>query len=602
MNPASVVACVLAAAVLLAGARMLLQWRRADVRPRPWRAAFLLAAQAVAAVLLYFTLFPPEVPLAAGEMTVLTADAARVPGAAARGRVVALPEAGAPGRLWAGAERVPDLATALRRHPEVRALHVLGRGLPARDREAARGLALEFQPAPLPAGLVDLQPPRDVAAGRRFAVRGRAHALAGGSAELLDPAGRRVARAPLDEAGRFALHGSARSAGPATFAVRLRAARGRVAERIALPLQVLPARRLRALALAGAPDAELKFLRRWALDAGIDLDARIELGAGLQIGRAARDAAALDRLDLLLVDERSWRGLGSGQRATVLAAVDRGLGLLLRMSAGSSASDRRALQALGFEAAPAPRRELRLGAGFVRAGDAADALPAITASPLRLAADDGVVALSAGDGTPLAVWRARGRGRVGVAAFDDSYRLVLAGRGDAHGEAWSRLATVLARPVARAAPPHEVHPAPPGERSIACGLDADPQVVGPDGRAVRILPDPRTGAASCGGFWASAPGWHLLRDPDPTQAGTARETPFFVRAAGEARGLQASELRDATSALAGTTPDAGRAGDASAPGPRWPWFVAWLVVIACLWWLERSRYGLALPPPSKQGD
>ena len=45
---------------------------------------------------------------------------------------VALPEAAASD----GSERVPDLGTALRRHPDVRTLHVVGDGLEARDRDA----------------------------------------------------------------------------------------------------------------------------------------------------------------------------------------------------------------------------------------------------------------------------------------------------------------------------------------------------------------------------------------------------------------------------------------------------------------------------------
>jgi hypothetical protein len=587
VNLQIVVACLLGAAVVLSSARLLLRWRRGPARPRTWRAAFLLGAQLATAALLYLALFPPDAPAPAGGMTVLTADADRVSGVMAHGRVVALPEAGGPAMRWPGAERVPDLATALRRHPATRRLQVIGRGLPARDREAAKGLALRFDPAPLPSGLQELQLPEAVSAGRSFAVSGRAHALSGGGADLLDPAGRRVARAAFDDAGRFALHGSARDSGLADFALQLRDARGRVVERIALPLRVLPARRLRALALAGAPDAELKFLRRWALDAGIDLDVRIELGAGLQIGRASLDAAALDRLDLLIADERSWRGLGAGQRAAVLAAVERGLGLLLRVSAGGG-GERRTLRTLGFQADPAPRREVRLGAGFVRAGDAVDALPAIVRSPLQLAAGDGVVALADGRGTPLAVWRARGRGRIGVAGFDDSYRLVLAGRNDAHGEVWSRLAGVLARPAAGTAPP-TFRLAPPGERSSLCGLGTNPntpRVIAPDGSSRRLLPDPRTGAANCAGFWASAPGWHLLRDG-------ARATPFFIRAAAEAPGLQASILREATLALA--TPVQDRRTQPSTPGPRWPWFLAWLILTAALWWLERSRYGLAFP-------
>lgn len=596
VHAAAAVAWVLGAAVLLASARLLWRGRRAGARPRPWRTVALLAAQAAAAALLYLALFPPQVPVPAGAMTVLTADAARVPevpAAVARARVVALPESGAPGGRWAGAERVPDLASALRRHRGIHTLHVVGAGLPARDREAARGLALRFHPAPLPRGLVELQAPAGVAAGRRFAVHGRVHALAGGSVELLDPAGDRIDRVAADGDGGFLLHGQARSAGPADFTLQLRDGRGRVVERVALPLQVLPARPLRARVLAGAPDPELKFLRRWALDAGIVLQTRIALGAGMRIGSrpAVGDTASLDGLDLLVVDERSWRALGPSRRRAVLDAVERGLGLLLRVSAAAGAADREALQALGFAARPDTRRELRLGAGFVRAGDAADALPPLTASPLRVSADDGVVALAAGDGRALAVWRARGRGRIGVAAFDDSFRLVLAGRGDAHGEVWSRLATVLARPLAGRDEP-VLQPAVPGERSVLCGLGAEPQVRTPLGRTVRLHVDPRTGAARCAGFWATASGWHLLAEG-------GRRTPFFVPDSTGAPALRASALQAGTRALATARPDAGARGQASTAGPRWPWFLAWLAVATALWWLERSRLGLGAAPAGK---
>lgn len=585
MTLAAMIACVLALAVLLASARMLWRWRSSAVRPQAWRASFLLGAQLGSAVLLYFTLFPPAAEAPAGALTVLTADAARAAAGATPGRVVALPEAGTNAR-WLTAERVPDLATALRRYPATRTLHVVGAGLVARDRTAVQGRALRFHPSPLPAGLVELQHPDAVAAGRSFAVRGRAHAPGGGSVELLDPAGRLQQRAPFDSEGAFELHGSTRSAGLASYRLRLRDARARAIEELPLPLQVLPARRLQVLALAGAPNAELKLLRRWALDAGIALDTRIELGAGLQIASRAPslDAASLDRLDLLLLDERSWRALGTGQRAAVMAAVDRGLGLLLRLTAASGAGERNTLRALGFAATAAPRREVRLGAGFVRAGDAVDALPPITRSPLQVSADDAVIALADAGGTPLSVWRARGRGRVGVATLDDSYRLALAGRRDAHGELWSRLVSVLARGVPQPPVP-TLDLAPPGERTVVCGLRAGAHVLAPDSGDTRLLVDPHTGAAACAGFWATTAGWHRLVLGDT-------ELAFRIPTAGEAPAMQAQELREATASLAGAAP-ARTAGVATEiPGPRWPWFLGWLLLTGLLWWLERSRHGL----------
>lgn len=579
-------------AVLLASARMLWRWRSpaAATRPQAWRALFLLAAQAGSAALLYFTVFPPSRPLPAGTLTVLTARAAEAETAAAdaadHGRLIALPEATPTGARWIGAERAPDLAAALRRYPATRTVHVVGAGLTARDRPAARTLDVRFHPARLPPGVVELALPQDVAAGRAFRIGGRVQGVERGSVELLDPARRRVARSDLSQDGGFDLHASTRAAGLALFTLRVRDADGRVLETAPLPLQVSPARRLRALALAGAPEAELKFLRRWALDAGIDLDTRIELGAGLRIAsaRTALDPASLDRLDLLLVDERSWRGLGAGQRAAVLGAVDRGLGLLLRVSAGATAGDRAALRALGFSANAVPVREVRLGAGFVRAGDAVDALPPIVRSPLQPVAADGVVALADAAGTPLATWRARGRGRMGVAGFDDTWRLVLAGRSDAHGEVWSRLATVLARAQPREAMP-DIDTAPPGERSVVCGVPGDAVIVAPDGVRTAPLVDPGTGPKTCAGFWAKRTGWHVLR------AG-GREWPFHVPTPTQWPAMQAMELRDAMRALTGDARATSSDSTVQRPGPRWPWFAAWLLLTAALWWLERSRRGL----------
>jgi hypothetical protein len=590
------IALLLAGAVLLASARFALRWFRVGtlVRPQAWRAAFLLGAQAASAVLLWFALFPPLVPVAPEKLMVLTADAGKVetarigasPGSdvVAGSRVVALPEAARLPAHWRGAERVPDLATALRRYPGTRTLEVVGMGLEARDRSAASGLALDFEPAPIPRGLVGLDAPASVAPGRGFVVAGRTHALAGGSAELLDPAGKRAARTVLDDSGAFVLHASVRDAGLARFRLRLRDAGGPMVEDVPIPVLVLPEPPMRALLLAGAPNAELKFLRRWADDAGIAMEARIELGAGLQIGDAPRtlDAATLDRLDLLLVDERSWRGLGRAQRSAVLAAVDRGLGLLLRISASIGSGDRASLQALGFTAANAVRRETRLGTGFVRPGDAADALPTLTRSPVEVGT--GVVALADAAGRPLARWRAHGRGRIGVGAFDDSYRLALAGRGDAHGEAWSRIISAVARPGNTAVSP-KIDVAPPGQRSTLCGLAPTAEIRAPDGRTTRLLVDPRSGGSRCAGYWAHATGRHLLRSG-------GLETGFEVAAAEALPAMRARAVRDATLALTGPAPPAVAAPPAAIGGPRWPWFLGWLLLTTTMWWLERSRRGL----------
>ncbi|MGV8930617.1 MAG: carboxypeptidase regulatory-like domain-containing protein [Luteimonas sp.] len=591
---ANLIAWLLALAVIAASVRMLWQLRRGNPgqRPRVWRVVALLSAQAASAALLYCALFPPAIDGEAGTLVVATAraDATRIDGLPVGDHLVALPEAPA----LHDAERMPDLATALRRYPATARIRVIGAGLTARDQDAVKNRALDFVPAPLPRGLIGLWPPRHVQAGRMFTVGGHAHDLEGGSVELLDPGNRVVDRSAIGANGDFKLADTPRSAGPATWQLRLRSRDKSVVEQTTLPLDVQPGSALRVLMLAGAPTPELKYLRRWATDAGLRIDSRISLGGGMQIGdaSAAFDPASLARFDLLVLDQRAWQALGDARRAQLDTAVHDGLGLLLRLPDRLAGNDAAQLRRLGFTAtsANAPR-DVHLPAGF--AGRDADggsdaspseSLPALTRGAQRITAIDGRVALHDADGVALASWRAPGAGRIGIITLDDSFRLVLGGHQQAHGELWGSLFSNLAR--ARGTPAASIEDDPRiDQRTVLCGLHDGAKIDATGQRAVALRIDPASGIRACAGFWPRVSGWHVLRDD-------SQRSVFHVRAADDARGLQATAIREATQRLAGGSSPARRA-VSSMPGPRWPWFLGWMLLTAALWWLERSRSGTA---------
>lgn len=607
---ATPVAALLAAAALLAIARILYRQQRTEStqRAQGWRIALLVLAQPVCAALLYLALFPPAGTPASGEMVVATAGAtgAQLDDADAPGAVhVALPEAPA----LAGVARVPDLATALRRHPDVQRIHVVGTGLEARDREAARDFELQFSPAALPRGVVELEHAARIAAGDEFSLAGRAEGTSGGSAELLDPAGRRVDRAAVDGKGRFVLSATTRVPGVATYSLRLSDAQQQAVDELELPLQVEAPTPPRVLLLAGAPNPEVKYLRRWARDAGLPLHTQIAAGGGLQLGDAplTLDTADLARFDVVVLDERAWSALGDAQRGALGEAMRDGLGVLLRVTAALSETERRRLAAWGFEvdagrdAAPVrlalrkrddATERARLGPGTRDAPRAADAVvadvPALTRRTLRIRAPDALPLLADDAGAPLATWRASGRGRIALWPLTDSYRLVLAGRDDLHGELWSRALGT----VARAQPQRSIEVPPEawqGERVTVCGLGDESRVTSRDGVETELLRDPATGTGACAGYWPRETGWHRLQSGD-------REQLFHVRARDSAPGLRAADMREATLQLVAVSPRRGlpTATSSSAPdrpGPRWPWWLAWLVASAALWWLERSRAG-----------
>lgn len=603
-----VIGGLLALAAILSSARLVYGQLRADTaqRSRGWRMVLLLLGQPLCALLLYFSLFPPAVPIQARTMVVATAGAtlaqlnARVAGAA----LVALPEA----PPLDDAQRVPDLATALRRHPEVRRIRVVGAGLEARDRDAVRGLAVEFQPVPLPRGMVELTAPQRIAAGNRFHIGGRAAAMPDGVVELVDPGGRRVDQMTLPADGRFVLDATTRVPGLAIFTLSLRDARRRLVERLDVPLQVVADAPPRVLVLAGAPNPELKYLRRWAADAGLSMHTQVGVGGGLLLGDApiALNAASLAKFDIVVLDDRAWALLGPGARGALLEAARGGLGVLLRVSGALSGDSRAQLRALGFavkgdgHAAPvrlAPAStepdilRARMGPG-TRDAPTTDILvsaPELTRPKLQISAADASPLLRDAAGFPVALWRAEGRGRIGLWTLADSYRLILTGRGDLHGELWSAAIAMLARTQAGRPPVIEAG-ARQGERMVFCDLAAGARVIAADGKSVVLLPDPSSGTPPCAAFWPLASGWHVLRQGETNW-------PFHVRARVAGAGLQANAMREATLRLAATPVTASPSSPAAAgwrTGPRWPWLIAWFMATAGLWWLERARAGRAL--------
>jgi len=319
-------------AIVLAGAGVLGAWRTARAADAHKTLRILL--QFVAAALVYFLLFPPSTDerFDSATLVVLTPGvSAEQSGASASGSaVVALPGATASSSI----ERVPDLGTALRRHPDVTRIKVVGGGLPARDLDAARGLNVKFDAAPLGNGIVELSPPSLVLAGSVWNVSGRVEGESGGRIELRDPAGAVVATASLAADGAFRLSAQAKHAGDALFALRVIDAAGKPREDMPLPIIAREGEGMRALLLAGAPDPELKYLRRWAVDAGVQLTSRMAVSDGIALrdGTAMLTAETLAQTDVVIVDERAWKALDASAKALLTDALRGGLGIGLRVS------------------------------------------------------------------------------------------------------------------------------------------------------------------------------------------------------------------------------------------------------------------------------
>ena len=598
MTPKLTLALILTVAVLAAWVRLVL-WRRGAPASPIWRFALLMGIQPVWAALLFLGLFPPALPVAGGTLTVLTANAPRT-AAASGGQIVALPEAAVP-----GVERAPDLGTALRLYPDVRRIRVLGDGLTARDRDAAGGLAVDFTPTTPRTGLISLTPPARVAPGMRFQTGGQVAGLPGAVVDLVDPAGRVTDSQTADADGRFTVSGTARAAGLVTFGLRVKEPGGKVIEQADVPVRVEAEARPRLLILAGAPGPEVKYLRRWATDAGFTVNTQMSAGGGIQLGDPAigLNAATLRQFDVAVIDDRSW----PGARPAVLAAVRDGLGLVLRTSGPLDGGARASWRSLGFAlngpdalspialppAADDAVARTRSGIGSADAPSDAEMGEPFIPELSRLAAipggADAVPLIRDAGGSTLSAWRAVGLGRVAVFTGVDSYGLTLTGHSALYGDWWSGMLATVARPSAGA--PVVTGPAWVGDRLSLCGLSPNARVQAPDGAVTTLIPDPAAGG--CAGLWPATSGWHLLRTSGPN--GAELVSAFYVQPADRLGGIKAARDRDATLMLGRTPVTASEAEGRTQPGPAWPWLLAWLLVGAGLWWFERSNLGRAVP-------
>ena len=608
MNEPRWILIALLAVFALASARLGWQQWRGPVRTRGVFAGLLLV-QAAVTVLLYLTLVPPMQHAAGGRLTVLTAAADQVRWSAAPGEtVVALPEAPAP----RDARRVPDLATALRQHPGSPSLRLIGEGLTARDRDVALPRAVHMASPTAPQGWVALQPPTITAPGAVFTASARAQGIPNARAELLDPAGLVVDRATPGADGTVQLSGVARVAGQSTFALRLLDAEQHVVDTLAVPVDTAAAATPRLLLLAGAPGPEFKYLRRWATDARLRVQAQANAGGGVSLGDApiALTAATLAQADVVLLDERSLAALSATQRSTLQQAIRGGLGVLVRTSGPLGDGARQALRSWGLsvtgshQAAPlalpadadaallqarrGPQRPASDTTAYIEEADSAShqaALPVL--EQLTLQTGDATPLLHDAKDTAVGSYRPLGRGRVGLLPVTDSYRLVLAGREDRHAELWSGVLASVARPLPAADAPRVDTQTPwAGERLALCQLQAAAQVRGPDGALIPLRIDPASGTERCAGYWPEQPGWHQL------QQGESRHA-FYVFDPATARSLHRQQLREATAQRLAVGTAATSAGVIETPGPRWPWLLAFLLAAGLLWWLERRRPGPA---------
>jgi hypothetical protein len=556
----------IAAAIATCAWLLLLEWRRADRRRLAGRVgASLIAVGALAALAL-----APALPRRAlSERIVLITEGARA--GAARGIADSVPA-----RHVVSLDTVGDLARLRRGSRMLSDLVVIGWGLPSHELTRARGLSLEFVPAPLPEGLRGVDWPSRIVLGEAATIVGSA-APAAWIRIAVDGVFRDSTRAARD--GSFELRFTPRAAGLQLFALHA----GGTADTGAI--DVRPRRPPSVLIVEGAPDFELAHLRRWLAASGARVGMRTTLSRGRERTYALNGAASpgpkltadlLRSFDVLIIDEDAARALSRAELELVRTAVAAdGLGILLT-------GERPRLD--GLVAAPARAaqadRTIR-----VRKPASGELSPPVSSIPLLLEPGAaGQTILEAANRRAVATVHAAGAGRVGLSAIRNPGRWLLEGEESAFGHYWTTMLTALERPRDRWESPASLpgivgHPF---RISWPARLDTA-FVAGPSGVDTLFLTPDADSLAWSADFWPRHPGRHRAIARGDTLA-------LYVTGAGTWHAARAAARANATTLHAALN----RRESASPPGrvhsPLAPWMFMLMFTVSAgwLWWEGRQ--------------
>jgi hypothetical protein len=396
------------------------------------------AMSLVAAIALWLMLFPPQVDRASEKVISLRTDGAVGPatGYQLQDRVT-------------GDRQVADLGALLRQEPELATLQLRGFGLPAAAWQAYPELVPIFQPAPLPPGLIVINPEPRLTPGEALVLRGHVIPAVdpGWRVRLLGSGGTELASSAV-ESGAFSLQYVPRIEGAQVYRIEALDIRGQSRFEEPVPVYVRPTPVLRARIVLARPSFEANAIRRWLEHHGAELQLHSRLsrgvirsdGVGLDPGSPAEVLENLETLDLLLIDAATLVSWSEGDFELLESAIRDGLGLLVL--GDSELLELKELWGIRFVE--------RSGERVADAVTLAEGDLIVHRHPVGLNTGVAGSPIKAANGETLLATSHVGRGAVGISIATDTHAWVTSGQANRHADFWAGIVSKLARSQTRA--------------------------------------------------------------------------------------------------------------------------------------------------------
>lgn len=600
-NPLLPFLLLLALCLLLVVGLSLVAVRRANRTRRTWR----LAAGLVAVAGLWLLAYPPSNLLRSSTSEVLlltdgySADTLRH----------LLRELGPGTRYWryAAPTSSPDtltlsnLAALRQRMPGLRRVHVLGQGLPSADLPGLGPVEVVAHVSAPKACFRMANWARSTEVGHSWTVEGY----------LENPAGKgpvwvrlRAAGAVRDSVqlptghGSFRLAFAPKAANRTVYQLEAGAA-GRGGLRVPsepLPLEVVPARPLRVLLLAGTPSFEFRFLKEYLGRKGHSVAVRIGLSRGLTQTEFLNQPAAevgrltptlLSRTDIVLTDAASLAALSGAETTALQGALRNGQSGLVMLAEPTAALPRSLPARSDFRIEPQPTVAAQDPQKLQWPSASTTALAIVPATFRSSPALRTLVTTQRRQ--PVAAARRIGLGQVVVTTIAETFPWVLQGQTVAYAAYWSHLLSAAAPPQAAGASIMPQAPWPRPDAPVAIQTTNLPdgpitiRAVGGNNTTVALRQDARVAEWAQGTYWPSTDGWH--------QASQGKTTSwFYVFSKQHWQGPETQLRQQAAAAwMAQPRPASGTRimAATSQPWSRW-WGFGLFLLGAGLLWLEEK--------------
>lgn len=392
-----------------------------------------------------------------------------------------------------------------------KSVRILGDGLPNYELYQLDSIPTTFIPSEAATGVIALNYGTNHRVAEPLRVRGRfRNAVVGMQIRLIGPDSTALDSIELASATNtdFQLETTLKAAGKLQYQLQVRDSERKQLSLDPLPIKVDEAETISIAILNDFPLFETKYLKNFLAEKGHCVIIRSRITRGRFKFEYFNTAAQgftfnennLKALDLLILDVRTLRNLGSSSRSLLQNTIEKhGLGLLIQPE--TATFDRRLpLVPFGFQSSNIQEVTLSQGSEL-----------SLAVYPYRFVESLHLEQIHTDERGPVSGYALQGKGRIGTTLLQNTYELVLQGKKSTYFRLWTDILSALAKRQQPSRLSWEgvplSYPNQPASVALTTTVDT-PRLMGPLGEPIPLKQDYNNPQRWTGRWYPKRSGWH----------------------------------------------------------------------------------------------